>query len=283
MGANYGVAYVRPAKSLLKLRDELDAVFPGRFTGTDGFITGYDSQANPKYGVSGHNPNHLGHVMAFDISTTHTGPQIDEATGRALAEYLRTKANEKFRYLIHDQGPTVPEPRIAGDFSKWGWQVYTGPAAHSDHIHISITDDYLWGDNCGTAQSIYDNESSWGIAEWYKAYKGGGITIAKPVVKPAPKPAVPAKKPVPAKPKPIAPVNRTVTNAVAYARTAPRAYAPVAATVAYGAPLAVVGYVGGEDPYGTGDNAWYKTKSGYYVWANAASNNVSGLPFLGNM
>lgn len=283
MGANYGVSYVRPAKSLLRLRDELNAVFPGRFTGTDGFITGYDSQRNPRWGSSGHNPNSLGHVMAFDISTPANGQQIDEATGRALADYLRTQVNVKFKYLIHDQGPAAPEPRIAGDFSAWDWQVYTGPAAHSDHIHISITDDYLWGDNCGCPQEVYDDESSWGIAEWYASYTGSApLSTSKPVVVlPAPAPAAPpAAPPAPAA---AAPVNRTVTNPVAYARTEPRSYAPVAVEVAQGAPLAVIGYVGGEDPYGTGDNAWYKTKSGYYVWANAASNDISGLPFLGNM
>lgn len=36
-------------------------------------------------------------------------------------------------------------------------------------------------------------------------------------------------------------------------------------------------------PYGMGDDACYKTKNGYFVWANADSNNVEGLPFLGNM
>lgn len=278
--ANYSVNYIRPAKSLLKLRDELNAVFPGRFTGTDGFITGYDSQANPRYGRSGHNPNSLGHVMAFDISTTHTGPQIDEATGRALAEYLRAKVNTKFRYLIHDQGAGAPEPKIAGDHSKWAWITYVGDP-HSNHIHISITDDYQWGDDCGCAQAIYDDESSWGIAEWYKAFKGGAAVkpaaSAKPVaVKPAPKPVVkPAAKPAAAP----ALVNRIVTNPVAYVRTAPRSNAPVFATYPKGTAIAVKGFVVGENPYGATppDNAWYVTKSGYYVWANAAQNTIAGL------
>lgn len=183
--ANYAVNYARPAKSLLTLRAELDAVFPGRFIGADGFITGYDSQANPRYGSSGHNPNSLGHVMAFDISTTNTGPQIDEATGRALAEYLRVKANAGFRYLIHDMAAGAPEPKIAGDFSAWGWRAYTGDP-HSNHIHISLTDDYQWGEDCGLAQAIYDDESSWGIAAWYAAYKAGTSTPPPTPAKPAP-------------------------------------------------------------------------------------------------
>lgn len=199
--ANYAIAYQRPAKSLLKLRDELNSVFPGRFTGTDGFVSGYDGPNNRTYGLSGHNPNQLGHCMAFDISTPANGEQIDEATGRALADYLRLKANEKFKYLIHDQGPVAPEPRIAGDFSKWAWTVYSG-VDHSDHIHISLTDDYQWGESCGLAQSVYDDESSWGIAAWYASYKGG--TPA-----PAPKPNPAPVKPAPA---PVKPVRKTYSN-----------------------------------------------------------------------
>ncbi|NVM97839.1 LysM domain-containing protein [Arthrobacter sp. SDTb3-6] len=343
--ANYAINYARPAKSLLKLRDELNAVFPGRFTGTDGFITGYDSQANPRYGVSGHNPNSLGHVMAFDISTTANGLQIDEAAGRALAEYLRTKAYEKFRYLIHDMSAGAPDGKIAGDFSQWAWSDYAG-VDHSDHIHLSITDDYQWGESCGTTQAVYDDESSWGIAAWWAAFKAGAAapvvkpagSVVKPVpVNPAPArpntfvatvdpgdtltsiaqqfgttvaallavntipdpnrisagqkmniPRTPAAKPQPAPAKPApapapALVNRIVTNPVAWVRTAPRSGAPLAPGyprgIPKGQPIAVKGFVVGENPYGTTppDNAWYVTKSGYYVWANAAQNTIAGL------
>jgi hypothetical protein len=80
---------------------------------------------------------------------------------------------------------------------------------------------------------------------------------------------------------------RHVTNTVAYARTAPKSTAPAAPEypegIAQGAPLAVRGYVQGQDPYGTGDDAWYVTQSGYYVWANAAGNDLAGLAFLGAM
>lgn len=81
--------------------------------------------------------------------------------------------------------------------------------------------------------------------------------------------------------------TRTVTNKVAMVRTAPYDSAPTAPGypegIAKGATIAVVGYVKGEDPYKTGDNAWYKTKSGYYVWANAAGNNIAGLKYLGEV
>lgn len=78
--------------------------------------------------------------------------------------------------------------------------------------------------------------------------------------------------------------TRTVTNEVAFARVAPAAGAAPAPEypegIAQGSTLAVVGYVAGEDPYGTGDDAWYKTPRGYYVWANAAGNDLAGLAKL---
>lgn len=96
--------------------------------------------------------------------------------------------------------------------------------------------------------------------------------------------AAPATKPAPAPTPATVLHNRTVTNAVAYVRTEPRSNAPMVAGypngIAQGAVLAVKGYVSGQDPYGTGDDAWYVTKSGGYVWANAAQNTLAGLSKL---
>lgn len=53
--------------------------------------------------------------------------------------------------------------------------------------------------------------------------------------------------------------------------------------IAQGAQLAVIGYVQGQDPYpndGVQDDAWVVTKSGYYAWANAVGNDLTGLPKL---
>lgn len=103
--------------------------------------------------------------------------------------------------------------------------------------------------------------------------------------KPAPAPAKPAAvKPAAAKPSvQTGLVNRYVTNDNAYLLTRPTTAAPTYAVFPKGTPLAIKGYVGGQDPYGTGDTAWYVTGSGHYVWANAAEDNVAGLRFLGNM
>lgn len=80
---------------------------------------------------------------------------------------------------------------------------------------------------------------------------------------------------------PIAPVNRYVSADQAIVRTAPTTRASIFNTFLRGTPIAVVGYVAGEDPYGTGEDLWYQTISGYYVWIKTVSDNISGLPFLG--
>lgn len=81
--------------------------------------------------------------------------------------------------------------------------------------------------------------------------------------------------------------TRVVTASAAMVRTGPGtqfALAPAYPNgLAKGATLAVKGYVAGQDPYpndGSTDNAWYVTKSGYFVWANAAGNSLAALPRL---
>lgn len=80
----------------------------------------------------------------------------------------------------------------------------------------------------------------------------------------------------------------TVTASPAVVRTSPRVEAGNVAPayphgIAKGAQVAAVGYVSGQDPYpndGRTDDAWIKTKSGYFIWANGLGNSLAGLPRL---
>lgn len=80
----------------------------------------------------------------------------------------------------------------------------------------------------------------------------------------------------------------TVTAPVVMVRTTPHVRADNVAPaypqgIAKGARINVVGYVAGDDPYpldGVLDNAWVKTVSGYYIWANGVGNDLSGLKKL---
>jgi hypothetical protein len=78
--------------------------------------------------------------------------------------------------------------------------------------------------------------------------------------------------------------TRKVTTHGANVRTAPWTNAPLAPGyedgLALDAVIVVVGYAKGE-PVTPGNDAWYKTKSGFYVWANAAEDNIDGLAYLG--
>jgi hypothetical protein len=98
-------------------------------------------------------------------------------------------------------------------------------------------------------------------------------------------------KPVAAPPKPVqAPAGKLlkVTAPVARVRTSPAVRSNNIAPgypdgIAKGATIAAVGYVRGEDPFPNDrstDDAWIKTKSGYYIWANNVGNSLAGLKKL---
>ena len=80
----------------------------------------------------------------------------------------------------------------------------------------------------------------------------------------------------------------TVTVPVARVRTTPAVRSNNIAPaypdgIAQGAKVAAVGYVKGEDPFpndNSTDDAWIKTKSGYYIWANNVGNSLVGLKKL---
>lgn len=79
-------------------------------------------------------------------------------------------------------------------------------------------------------------------------------------------------------------ITRTVTADPGFIRTEPRTGNNLAPGygegIAQGATVVVLGHVAGEDPYGTGSNAWFKTRSGFYIWAEAAGNDLTGVPDL---
>jgi GH25 family lysozyme M1 (1,4-beta-N-acetylmuramidase) len=79
---------------------------------------------------------------------------------------------------------------------------------------------------------------------------------------------------------------REVTVEGTKVRTAPWTNAPSAPGyedgLSAGAQISVVGYAKGEAVI-PGNDAWYKTKSGFYVWANNAGDNIEGLKYFGEV
>lgn len=150
----------RLAKSLDVLRAQVNARWPDRNKGSDGWIGDTAHSARK----SDHNPNSAGVVQALDI--THD-PRGGPDAGK-LAEMLRLSRDPRIKYLISNQ-------RIcsgAGGQSPWSWRPYSGSNPHTKHVHISVCDEKV----------LYDSSKPWAIA---------------PKPKPAPEPDEPAPLPAP--------------------------------------------------------------------------------------
>jgi hypothetical protein len=133
----------RVAKSLLTLRDQVNARWPNRRKDSDGTIGNAEHASRS----SDHNPwihdNGLGIVTAMDI--TH-----DPANGcdsYALAQALLNSRDPRIKYVISNRriasGNAGPSP--------WVWRKYTGANPHDHHCHISVMSD----------ESDFDSVRTW--------------------------------------------------------------------------------------------------------------------------
>lgn len=136
----------RVAKSLLTLRDQVNALAPNRSKDSDGTI-GDTAHSKTK---SEHNPNAKGVVRAMDI--TH-----DPAHGFdswKFADMLRLKKDPRIYYIISNG--RIAAPSIANN----AWRKYTGKNPHDHHMHVSVLGD----------EKLYDDPSRWDIevGDWNK-------------------------------------------------------------------------------------------------------------------
>lgn len=127
----------RIAKSLDTLRAQINAAYPNRSKKSDGWI-GDAAHAARK---SDHNPNSAGVVQALDI--THD-PRNGPDAGK-LAEFLIITRDSRIKYIISNG-------KIAHS-SDWKWVKYTGANAHTQHCHISVSND----------PGLYDDDRPWHI------------------------------------------------------------------------------------------------------------------------
>ena len=129
----------RVAKSLLALRDQVNAMAPGRDKSSDGTI------GNPAHQTrkSDHNPNADGVVTAMDVSN-------DPAHGivaRDIAEMLRISKDPRIKYVISNR------QIFSSQVSPWEWRPYSGTNAHEKHVHVSVAGD----------PALYDDTRPWSI------------------------------------------------------------------------------------------------------------------------
>lgn len=116
----------RLARSLEKLRSQINALSPNRSKASDGTVGDTAHSARK----SDHNPDAGGVVRAMDI--TH-----DPAHGidsEKLANAVLASRDQRVKYVISNRkiasGAAGPQP--------WKWRPYKGSNPHNKHVHVSV-------------------------------------------------------------------------------------------------------------------------------------------------
>lgn len=137
----------RVAESLLKMRQQVNALAPNRRTTSDGSIGDLSHQQTD----SDHNPWILdgakGIVSAIDI--THDPDRGCDC--QALASSLQRAKDGRIKYVIWNR--QIMSSYAINGTAAWVWRSYSGTNPHVKHIHISV--------NCDKA--TYDDVNSWSI------------------------------------------------------------------------------------------------------------------------
>jgi hypothetical protein len=124
------------APGALRLREQIDARWPGRDKASDGWIGDRAHAAR----ISDHNPDKRGIVHAIDIDENFgVGRLRDGLAARRLADELLTYAasglpgSDRVKYVVY-------ENRIAsGTYRSTWWRWRPGNWGHTAHIHVSFT------------------------------------------------------------------------------------------------------------------------------------------------
>lgn len=146
----------RAAKSLLKLRDQVNAAFPNRNKASDGLI-GDDAHCGSGSGKkSDHCPNipdgDYGVVTALDI--TH-----DPSSGcdcESIVEAIRSSKDHRVKYIIWNR--KICNHKSIGGHDPWVWRAYTGSNPHTKHAHFSVKAD----------KPTFDSQATWSIGRGHE-------------------------------------------------------------------------------------------------------------------
>lgn len=135
----------RLAKSLERLRTQLNAKNPNRNKASDGTV-GDAAHASRS---SDHNPwvkdGGTGVVTACDVTHDPAGG----CDAGLLADVLIASCDPRIKYVIWNRricaGTEGPQP--------WAWRKYTGASPHDHHVHISVKAD----------KAHYDDARDWAL------------------------------------------------------------------------------------------------------------------------
>lgn len=133
----------RVAKSLLHLREQVDAKVPNRNKRNDGTIGDAAHAAR----TSDHNPwvddGDTGVVTAMDITNDPSHGVIS----RKIAETLVASRDSRIKYIISNR------QIVSSSVSPWRWRAYNGANPHTEHVHISVL----------PKKSLYDDVRDWAL------------------------------------------------------------------------------------------------------------------------
>lgn len=139
-----GTTTWRAAKSLLKLRSQVDVQWPHRRKESDGTIGDASHQSRD----SDHNPwvkdGSVGVVTAIDI--TH-----DPASGcdaEQVVASLLSSRDPRIKYIIWNRRI------VSATVSPWKWRAYRGLNPHTKHFHLSVVSN----------KSYFDDQGDWEIS-----------------------------------------------------------------------------------------------------------------------
>lgn len=137
----------RAAKSLLKLRSQVNARAPRRNKASDGTI---GDRAHCQR-TSDHNPwvrdGSVGVVTAMDI----TNDPANGCDANTIAEAIRASRDRRVKYIIWNR--RIANSSAIGNAEPWQWRPYSGPNPHTKHVHISVKPD----------KPNYDSTVDWAI------------------------------------------------------------------------------------------------------------------------
>jgi hypothetical protein len=133
------------AKSLLRLREQINQMAPNRNKKSDGTV-GDAAHASRN---SDHNPwvkdGNMGVVTALDI----TNDIANGCDAQKIVDALVSSRDPRIKYIIWNQ------KIVDSNKQPWVWLKYTGQNPHTHHFHISVKSD----------KTFYNSIDSWRIQE----------------------------------------------------------------------------------------------------------------------
>lgn len=153
----------RPAKSLVKMRDQINLLAPNRQNGSDGMVGDLDHQSR----ASDHNPDDDGVVKALDI--THD-PASGVDTWKMAEDILKSEDPRIYYVISNGRWGGSPAFCKKNGGKPWVWRKYTGKNPHSKHFHVSV------------CKPHYDSVKEWPI-KLYETTEPVAVTPTNPTVR----------------------------------------------------------------------------------------------------